>query len=185
MTGVRRCSKAEYEVEDLDFTVSENELMGLALDQARQAEEEGEVPAGALVVNPAGEPVGWGRNQVISLSDPTAHAEILALRQAAARAGNYRLVGHRLFSTLEPCPMCLMAAIHARLELIVFGAPEPRWGAAGSLLDMTTLNGLNHSLQIKGGLMAEEARGLITSFFQKRRQGVSRAGRPEKGPQPH
>lgn len=165
----------------MEFTVSETEMMRLALEQARQAEEAGEVPAGALVVNPAGEPIGWGRNQVIGLSDPTAHAEILALRQAAAQAGNYRLVGHRLFSTLEPCPMCLMAAIHARLELIIYGAPEPRWGAAGSLLDLTALNGLNHNLQIKGGLMAEEARDLITSFFRKRRQGGGRAGNLAKG----
>lgn len=164
----------------MEFSDSEMEFMRLALKQAELAEADGEVPAGAVVVNPDGIVVGWGRNQVITLSDPTAHAEILALRQAAAAAGNYRLTGHRLFSSLEPCPMCLMAAIHARLELVVFGAPEPRWGAAGSLLDLTALEGLNHSLGLKGGLLAEEARGLIISFFQKRRQESGSVRRSEK-----
>lgn len=166
----------------MEFTALEIEFMRLAFKQAELAEADGEVPAGAVLINPEGALVGRGRNQVITLSDPTAHAEILALRQAAASSDNYRLTGHILFSTLEPCPMCLMAAIHARLELVVFGAPEPRWGAVGSLLDLTALEGLNHSLRIKGGLMAEEARGLITSFFKKRRQAPKSgsARRPEK-----
>ncbi len=153
------------------FTESETALMRAALQEAAQAGAEDEVPAGAVLVDPAGEILGRGRNQVITRSDPTAHAEILALREAAGRLGNYRLTGCVLFSTLEPCPMCLMAAIHARLARIVFGAPEPRWGAAGSLVDLAALGGLNHRLEIHGGLLSEEARTLITTFFHLKRQG--------------
>jgi len=160
------------------FTELETGFMRLALEQAEIAEIAGEVPAGAIVVDPNGLPVGWGWNQVITLSDPTAHAELQALRQAAARCGNYRLTGHLLFSTLEPCPMCMMAAIHARLDLVVFGAPEPRWGAAGSLINLAGLEGLNHSLRIKGGLLAEEARRLITSFFQSKRRSHFNSKKP-------
>lgn len=152
------------------FSPQEHEFMAQALAEAGLAAAEDEVPAGAVVVDPAGKIVGRGRNRVIGLSDPTAHAEILALRQAAAFAGNYRLGGHVLFSSLEPCPMCLMAAIHARLAGVVFGAPEPRWGAAGSLLDLAGLEGLNHRLEVRGGLLADEARSLITVFFKNKRR---------------
>ncbi|MDR0355076.1 MAG: nucleoside deaminase, partial [Deltaproteobacteria bacterium] len=112
------------------------ELMNEALRQARLAAEAGEVPAGAVVADGEGRLAACGRNQVISLADPTAHAEIQAIKAAAAKIGNYRLPGLVLFSTLEPCPMCLMAAIHARLDGVVYGAREPKWGAAGSVVDL-------------------------------------------------
>ena len=143
--------------------------MGEALSLAALAEKEGEVPAGALLIDTEGRVVGRGWNRVISLNDPTAHAEILAIREGALDCGNYRLTGFTLFSTLEPCPMCLMAALHARLGRIIFGAPEPRWGAAGSLLNLPALPGLNHKLEINGGLLAEECGGIIKDFFRKKR----------------
>ena len=151
------------------FSLTEREYMTEALLEAKMAAEDDEVPAGAVVVNPEGLIVGRGRNRLIGLSDPTAHAEMLALRQAAEKLGNYRLVGHVLYSTLEPCPMCLMAAIHARLGLVVFGAAEPRWGAAGSLISLADINGLNHRLRVVGGLLAGEAGKLITDFFRQKR----------------
>jgi tRNA(adenine34) deaminase len=143
-----------------------------ALREAALAAAQGEVPAGAVVADPEGRLTGRGRNQMLALADPTAHAEIMAIREAARKAGNYRLTGHILVSTLEPCPMCLMAAIHARVGLIIFGAPEPRWGAAGSLLNLAELAGLNHRPLVRGGLKAETSRELIVSFFKnKRSQG--------------
>ena len=147
----------------------DEEFMRAAIAEARGAEERDEVPAGAVVVSPEGQIVGRGGNSCISLNDPTAHAEIVALREAGRRAGNYRLVGCRLYTTLEPCPMCLMAMIHARLAEAVYGAPEPKWGAAGSLLDLAGIGGLNHQLEVRGGVLAEECQGLIKAFFQRRR----------------
>jgi tRNA(adenine34) deaminase len=152
-----------------EFTAREEALMEEALKEAALAAAQGEVPAGAVLADPEGRLAGRGRNQMLALADPTAHAEIMAIRAAARAAGNYRLTGHILVSTLEPCPMCLMAAIHARLGRIVFGAPEPRWGAAGSLLNLAELAGLNHRPQVRGGLKAEAARELITSFFLAKR----------------
>ena len=143
--------------------------MDEALVEAARAAAEGEVPAGAVLADPEGRLAGRGRNQVLTLADPTAHAEILAIRAAARAVGNYRLPGHLLVCTLEPCPMCLAAAIHARVGRIIFGAPEPRWGAAGSLLNLAETPGLNHRLLVRGGLKAEAGRRLITSFFQGRR----------------
>lgn len=152
------------------FNSADHKYMQEALQEARRAAADDEVPAGAVVVDPYGEIVGRGRNQVISLSDPTAHAEVLAIRQAAAQAGNYRLSGCVIFSTLEPCAMCFMAAVHARLSRVIFGAPEPRWGAAGSLINLAGLPGLNHNLDVAGGLEADEARKLITDFFRQKRR---------------
>ena len=145
-----------------------------ALGEAALAAASGEVPAGAVLADPEGRPVGRGRNQVLALADPTAHAEILAIREAALKVGNYRLTGYLLVSTLEPCPMCLMAAIHARVGQVIFGAPEPRWGAAGSLVDLAGLAGLNHRPLVRGGLKAESSRDLITSFFQAKRLSAHR-----------
>lgn len=155
-----------------NFTAREEALMEEALKEAALAAEEGEVPAGAVLADAEGRLVGRGRNQVLTLADPTAHAEIMALRAAARGAGNYRLPGHLLVSTLEPCPMCLMAAIHARVGQVIFGAPEPRWGAAGSVLNLTELAGFNHRPLVRGGLKAEAGRALITSFFLARRGGT-------------
>ncbi|MDR2947413.1 MAG: tRNA adenosine(34) deaminase TadA [Candidatus Adiutrix sp.] len=155
------------------FNETDYDFMSLALAQAARAAEDGEVPAGAVLVGPDGLVAGLGRNRVIELHDPTAHAEILAMREAAKIAANYRLTGLTLYSTLEPCPMCLMAAVHARLERVIFGAPEPRWGAAGSLIDLAALPGLNHRLPIDGGLLAEECGAMMQHFFKARRRGSS------------
>ncbi|MDR2367452.1 MAG: nucleoside deaminase [Deltaproteobacteria bacterium] len=144
-------------------------LMAMALDEARLAAGQGEVPAGAVVAEADGTFLASGRNQVIALSDPTAHAEILAMRKAAGIKGNYRLGGLILVSTIEPCPMCLMAAIHARLDRIFYGAPEPKWGAAGSRLCLHGMPWLNHRPVVAGGLMAEDCAALIQAFFRERR----------------
>jgi tRNA(adenine34) deaminase len=152
--------------DESDFGI---ELMKLALEEARQAGRQGEVPAGAAVGDGRGFILALGRNQVIGRRDPTAHAEMEALRAAGAKADNYRLVGAVLVSTLEPCPMCLTAAIHARVSLIVFGAPEPKWGAAGSLFDLVSIAGLNHRPKIVGGVMAGECASLMRDFFKNRR----------------
>lgn len=141
-----------------------------ALREAKAAAETGEVPAGAVVVSPEdGLIISRGRNQVISLCDPTAHAEMTALRAAAIVLGNYRLTGLLLFSTLEPCPMCLTAAIHARVAAIHYGAREPKWGAAGSLINLLEQSGLNHYPAIAGGLLAAESSRLLKDFFWQRR----------------
>ncbi|MDR1677179.1 MAG: nucleoside deaminase [Deltaproteobacteria bacterium] len=149
-----------------------NLLMQMALKEARLAGNRGEVPAGAVVAEPDGAILATGRNQVIELTDPTAHAEILALRRAARLKGNYRLSGLILVSTIEPCPMCLMAAIHARLDKIFFGAPEPKWGAAGSVMSLHELAWINHHPVIQGGFMASECADLIQSFFQNKRKKI-------------
>ncbi len=154
------------------FTLAETENMRLALCEAREAALENEVPAGAVIVDAQGDLVSTGRNGVINRSDPTAHAEILAIRAAAQKLGNYRLPGLTLYSTLEPCPMCLAAAIHARLQRVIYGAPEPRWGAAGSLLSLHESSGLNHRLEVRGGLLAGEAQEQIRTFFQARRKNT-------------
>lgn len=145
------------------------DFMRLALAEARQAELRDEVPAGAVVVSEEGKIIGRAGNSSIFLHDPTAHAEILALRQAGRKAGNYRLPGTEVFTTLEPCPMCLMAMIHARVARLVYGAPEPKWGAAGSVLNLAGTPGLNHRLEIVGGVLASECRDLIIEFFKRRR----------------
>jgi tRNA(Arg) A34 adenosine deaminase TadA len=143
-------------------------LMGLALNEALLAAHEGEVPTGAVVASGSGEVIFSAHNRVISLSDPSAHAEMLALRGAGEAVKNFRLTGLILFSTLEPCPMCLMAAVHARLSQVIYGAREPKWGAAGSVLDLPSLP-FNHSLTVTGGLRAGEAAGLMTDFFRNKR----------------
>lgn len=147
----------------------DEEFMREALAEARDAESRGEVPAGAVVVSAGGEIIGRGGNRCLTLNDPTAHAEIVALRQAGMKAANYRLVGVEVFTTLEPCAMCLMAMIHARAARVVYGASEPRWGAAGSLLNLADMPGLNHRLDIVGGVLADECRALIQEFFRRRR----------------
>ena len=147
----------------------DEEFMALALAEARKAEANEEVPAGAVVVSREGNVIGRAGNAVVGLNDPTAHAEILALRQAGVKMRNYRLVGVEVFSTLEPCPMCLMAMIHARVGRLVYGAREPRWGAAGSVMDLAKTPGLNHRLVVEGGVLANECQTLIKEFFKSRR----------------
>jgi tRNA(adenine34) deaminase len=139
-----------------------------ALILARRAGEGGEVPVGALVVAD-GQVVGEGWNQPIATSDPTAHAEIVALRAACRAARNYRLSGATLVVTVEPCLMCVGAMVHARIARVVYGAPEPRAGALGSAVAAHETPGLNHRLMVVGGVLAGECRETIQAFFRERR----------------
>lgn len=142
--------------------------MSRALVLAQQAQAHGEVPVGALLL--AGDEVlaeGW--NQPIGLHDPTAHAEVIVLREAARKLGNYRLAGTTLYVTLEPCAMCAMAMVHARVQRLVFGAPDPRTGACGSIMNLVQHDTLNHRLEVTGGVMAQECGALLRGFFAARR----------------
>ncbi len=143
-------------------------FMGQALDLARQAGAAGEVPVGAVVVCD-GEVVGRGWNQPIGRADPTAHAEVMALRDAAERLGNYRLPGCTLYVTLEPCAMCAGAIMHARIARVVFGARDPKTGVAGSVIDLFAETRLNHHASVVGGVLAEPCGTLLSSFFAARR----------------
>ncbi|WP_235896747.1 tRNA adenosine(34) deaminase TadA [Oceanidesulfovibrio marinus] len=145
------------------------DVMRLALEQAERAEDEGEVPIGAVVLSAEGRVLGYGRNRPISAQDPTAHAEIEALRAAAAAVGNYRLPGAVLAVTLEPCLMCMGAMIHARVAHLVYGAPDPKTGAAGSCMDAAALPFLNHRMDVTGGVLADECGDLLRRFFKARR----------------
>jgi tRNA(adenine34) deaminase len=143
------------------------EAMRLALREAHRAV--GDVPVGAVVLDPAGRLVGSGRNERERTGDPTAHAEILALRQAATRLGEWRLTGCTLVVTLEPCTMCAGAAVLARVERIVYGAIDPKAGAVGSLWDVVRDRRLNHRPEVIAGVLAEECGTLLTEFFARRR----------------
>jgi tRNA(adenine34) deaminase len=142
--------------------------MRRALALAERAEAEGEVPVGALVVRD-GRVLGEGWNRPIATHDPTAHAEILALRAAALGAGDYRLGGATLYVTLEPCPMCAAAMAHARIARVVFGAWDPRQGAAGSVFNLVAADAMNHRVDAFGGVMSEECSALLRRFFAGRR----------------
>jgi tRNA(adenine34) deaminase len=148
--------------------MQDDELMDAALAEARRAGEAGEVPIGAVVAI-AGEIVGRGFNQPISSGDPTAHAEIVAIRAAAQRIGNYRLTGATLCVTIEPCLMCVGALVHARIATLVFGAPEPRSGAVVSTVRGGELPGHNHRFEVVGGVREAECRELMQNFFKLRR----------------
>ena len=142
--------------------------MQRALELAHYAEEQGEVPVGAVVVF-ENKIIGEGWNQPISTNDPTAHAEIIALRNAAQHQNNYRLPGTTLYVTLEPCMMCASAMIHARIERLVFAASDPKTGAAGSQIDIFNLPFVNHKVTYEGGLLVKESQKRLKSFFQQRR----------------
>jgi len=143
--------------------------MTQALALAEAAARAGEVPVGALVVAADGTVIGQGTNRVIRDHDPSAHAEIVALRDAGQHVGNYRLPGATLYVTLEPCAMCVGAMLHARLARIVFGAPDPKTGACGSVLDLTAHAQLNHHTAVTGGVMAEVCGDILRRFFRARR----------------
>lgn len=143
-------------------------FMQQALDLAVQAATENEVPVGALVVQDD-VVIGRGFNQPIGRHDPTAHAEIMALRDAAQKVGNYRLPGCTLYVTVEPCAMCSGAIQHARIARVVYGTVEPKTGACGSVVNLFAEQRLNHHAEVEGGLLAEESAALIASFFQRRR----------------
>jgi tRNA(adenine34) deaminase len=147
--------------------------MSAALEQAQLARASGEVPIGAVLVI-GDEIVARGFNQPIGRTDPTAHAEIVALRSAAAAVGNYRLTGSTLYVTVEPCLMCVGALVHARVGHVVYGAPEPRWGALVSSLQAHEAPGLNHRVAVTGGVLEQECRRLMQDFFKERRQAAAR-----------
>lgn len=144
--------------------------MHIALELAKNAAKQGEVPVGAVLVDENGMIIGRGKNSPIGLLDPTAHAEILALREGAEKKGNYRLTGTTLYATIEPCPMCAGAMVHARVERLVFGASDPKTGACGSLYNLVDDIRLNHRIVVVRGVLESEARGLIQDFFRKRRK---------------
>jgi tRNA(adenine34) deaminase len=148
--------------------MTDGEVLALALDEARAAAAAGEVPVGAIVVA-QGEVIGRGQNRVLRDLDPTAHAEIVALREAARALGNYRLPGCEIFVTLEPCAMCGGAMIHARISRLVYAAADPKAGAAGSVLQVLNHPQLNHQMVVTSGELAEESGELLRSFFRERR----------------
>ncbi|MRX06415.1 tRNA adenosine(34) deaminase TadA [Pseudoduganella sp. FT25W] len=150
--------------------------MQLALEQAQQAWDLGEVPVGAVVVKD-GEVIAVGCNQPIGRHDPTAHAEIVALRAAAEKLGNYRLPGCEMYVTLEPCVMCSGAMMHARLARVVYGASDPKTGACGSVVNLFEQEQLNHHTEIVGGVMAEECGAMLKNFFAARRAAATAARR--------
>lgn len=145
--------------------------MRLALEEAARALAFGEVPVGAVIVAD-GKVIGRGRNQPISATDPTAHAEIVAIRTAAAAVDNYRLSGATLYVTIEPCLMCVGAMIHARVGLVVFGATEPRSGALVSSIRAQDTSGLNHRVEVLSGVLEADCRSIIQEFFRTRRTDV-------------
>lgn len=143
--------------------------MKIALDLAKEAFSSEEVPIGAVLVGEDGEILGRGKNSPIHQNDPTAHAEILALRDGARRVKNYRLLGTTMYVTIEPCPMCAGALLHARVKRLVFGASDPKSGACGSLYNLVDDRRLNHRLSITRGILEDETRELIQIFFKMRR----------------
>jgi tRNA(adenine34) deaminase len=148
--------------------MTDHEAIHAALAQAQLAGEAGEVPIGAVIVH-NGSIIASGQNRVLRDQDPTAHAEIIAMRAAAVALQNYRLLGCTLYATLEPCAMCAGAMIHARIDRLVYAAPDPKAGAAGSVLEVLNHPRLNHQMQIEQGIASEQASALLRSFFRERR----------------
>ncbi len=161
---------AESEVSPLLYSSADEAAMQAALQQAELAYQVGEVPVGAVVLDAEGRIIGQGFNRTITDHDPTAHAEIVALRQAAAALGNYRLPGASLFVTLEPCAMCMGAMLHARIRRVVYAATDPKTGACGSVLCVHAYPQLNHQTSVTGGLLAAECGDLLRQFFRERRR---------------
>lgn len=157
-----------------DESAVDQHFMKLALKEAAKAKLAGEVPVGAVLVDGAGKIVAKGRNQTIGRNDPSAHAELSAIRKAARKLGNYRLLSTTLYVTIEPCIMCMGAIIHARVARIVFGAHDPKWGAAGSLYDFTRDHRLNHHPAMVAGVCEEDCRAIIQAFFREKRGNAKR-----------
>jgi len=151
---------------------SHDTYMRFALEEAVRAAERLEVPVGAVLVGSDGDLIARAHNAPISQCDPTAHAEILVLRKGALRLGNYRLPGTILYATLEPCAMCVGAMLHARVQLLVFGAYDPKSGAAGSVVDLTKVPSFNHYIQVVGGVEEQACARLLEDFFRSRRKTV-------------
>ena len=150
------------------MSCEDEQFMRIALEEARRAGREGEVPVGAILVS-EGEVIGRGRNRPVSLSDPTAHAEILALREGATRVGNYRIPNSTLYVTIEPCAMCAGAILQARVQRLVFGAEDPKTGAVRSIHSLLTDERLNHRVEVTSGILSEECGEILRHFFQARR----------------
>ncbi|MBU3546966.1 tRNA adenosine(34) deaminase TadA [Polynucleobacter sp. MWH-Jannik1A5] len=146
----------------------DQQYMRMAIEQAQLAAQSGEVPVGAVLVKD-GQVISKAFNKPIANHDPSAHAEMLALREAALSEGNYRIPGSTLYVTLEPCAMCSGAMLHARIDRVVFGAPDPKTGAAGSVLDLFASKQINHQTSVEGGIMGEECGQLLRDFFKGRR----------------
>lgn len=144
-------------------------FMQMAVDQAIAAGQMGEVPVGAVIVDGEGEVIARDHNRTIRSCDPSAHAEINVLRAAAQRRGNYRLLNTTLYVTIEPCVMCMGAVLHARVKALVFGASDPKWGAAGSLYHLGQDTRLNHQVEILKGVCEDRCRSVIQAFFRERR----------------
>ena len=154
----------------METTEADLHWMRQAMALAARAEQgDDEIPVGALVVSSTGEAIGEGWNRNIAEQDPSAHAEIMAMRQAGRAVANHRLVGCTLYVTLEPCAMCAMAMVHARLQRVVFGAPDPKTGAAGSVFDLLADPRHNHRVEVQGGVLAEEAGTRLTNYFRRKR----------------
>ncbi|TWT88173.1 tRNA-specific adenosine deaminase [Pseudobythopirellula maris] len=153
----------------MSFETDERQAMLLALNEARRAADEGEVPVGAVVLH-EGQVIAAAHNQRETLRDPTAHAEMIAITQAAEALGSWRLEGCTLCVTLEPCPMCAGAIVQARVPRVVYGAVDPKAGAVESLFGLLNDERLNHRCEFTGGVMAEECGGLLTEFFRERRK---------------
>src|SRR5690606_41410306 len=154
----------------MGVAVSDEQWMRRALELAERAErEDDEIPVGAVVVGPDGTLLGEGWNRNISESDPSAHAEIVAMRAVGRALGNHRLLGCTLYVTLEPCAMCAMAAVHARLGRVVYGAADPKTGAAGSVVDLLADPRHNHRVAVQGGVLADEAGARLTAYFRAKR----------------
>lgn len=151
-----------------DMLEADRRFMARALELAREAQSAGEVPVGALIVQD-GVVIGEGWNRPISTHDPSAHAEMIAMRAAAAALANYRLLDTTLYVTLEPCAMCAGAMVHARVKRLVYAAADPRAGAAGSVFNIVQHTALNHRVEVEGGILAEECGALLRAFFSARR----------------
>jgi tRNA(adenine34) deaminase len=149
--------------------LNHEDFMQLALEEALRARDMEEVPVGAVIVGSSGHVLAAAHNQTITRCDPTAHAEILALRDAAERIGNYRLLASAIYVTVEPCVMCMGAIVHARVGRVVYGAPDPKWGALGSIYDFAGDNRLNHRPEVVSGVCTDQCRKLMVDFFARRR----------------
>lgn len=145
------------------------EFMRLALEEAKRAGQLDEVPVGAVLVSANGEVLAAAGNRTLAAADPTAHAEVLTLRAAASKVRNYRLLYTTLYVTIEPCPMCMGAILHARVAKLVYGAADPKWGAAGSLYDLPNDTRLNHRVEVAAGVLEIDCRELIQTFFRNKR----------------
>ena len=151
------------------MALSHEKYMALALSEAKKAGQMGEVPIGAILVSENGKILSSTHNRTINLADPTAHAEILALREAALKINNYRLLNTTLYVTVEPCMMCMGAIVHARISNVVFGTQDPKWGAAGSLYNFAGDDRLNHRVAVTKGVCGHECRRLMQEFFRAKR----------------